>query len=94
MWLFGKGEKCGFCLVIGCRISSFHQKFSRKILFLNFKAPKVPLFRRMRARSEKQNSRFFIELQLCFTDYVRMWRNKVNFIALKSINRNFRANFW
>ena len=94
MWLYGKGEKNGFGWELSAQKGKFAPKIAEFLGFLIFKAPKVPLFRRMRARSEKQKGRFFIELQLCFTDYARIWRNKVTFSALKSINRNFRANFW
>ena len=83
-----------FDVEFGALKAIFPQKSLNFFGFLNFKAPKVPLFRRMRVWSEKQKSRFFIELQLCFTDYARIWRSKVTFSALKLININFRDNFW
>ena len=62
--------------------------------FLNFKAPKVPLVTRMRVYSEKQKGRFFMELQLCFSEYTRIRVIKGTFGALKFKNKNFQANFW
>ena len=56
MWIYGKGEKCGFWWVIGCRISSFHQKFAQKLLFFSLKALEVPLFPQMRAYHGLWNS--------------------------------------
>ena len=73
---------------------SFHQKFARKFLFLIFKAPKVPLFTRMRAYSEKQSCNSIKNLPFCFSEYTRIRVIKGTFGALKFKNRNFRANFW
>ena len=88
MWLYGKGEKNGFWWELSAQKGKFAPKIADFFGFLNFKAPKVPLLRKMRAWSEKQKSRFFIELQLCFTDYARIWRSKVTFSVLKLININ------
>ena len=44
--------------------------------------------------SEKQKGRFFIELQLCFSEYARILVSKGTSRAFKLKNRNFRANCW
>ena len=93
MWLYGKGEKYGFLWVIGCRISSFHQKFARKFLFFSLKALEVPLLTRMRAYSEKQSCSSIKNLPFCFSDLARILRSKGTFGALKLKNPKNSAIF-
>ena len=55
MWLYGKGEKNVFWWELSAQKGKFAPKIAEFFGFLNFKAPKVPLFHRMRASSEVQN---------------------------------------
>ena len=93
MWLYGKGEKYGFLWVIGCRISSFHQKLAQKFIFINFKALKVTLLRQMRAQSVKQSCSSIKNLLFCFSDHARILRSKGTFGALKFKNPKKSAIF-
>ena len=101
-WCHIKTMTCG-CMVnvknvdFDVEFSALMASFPRKSLnffgILNFKAPKVPLITRMRVYSEKQKGRFFIELQLCFSEYTRIRGNKGTSRAFKLKNRYFRMNF-